>query len=256
MNEIMTEITQSSDQVSCGADELAGAAQGLAESCGNQAAAVEELVASTDAILEEVRANQKEAENSAIETKSVTQLAEDSKGQMEEMLLAMEKISETSNQVVGIIHTIEEIADQTNLLALNASIEAARAGEAGKGFAVVATEIGGLANESAKAANNTRELIGVSMDEIQKGAELADKVTKSLEDVVTGIERVNSMIDHTASLSAEQAEGMEQIRLGIDSISQGIQNNSATSEESSATSEELAAQATTLKEMVERFQLY
>lgn len=90
-----------------------------------------------------------------------------SKDQMSLMTEAMNKITQTSNEVVGIIKTIEDIADQTNLLALNASIEAARAGEAGKGFAVVASEIGSLAEESSKAANTTKDLIGISINEIE-----------------------------------------------------------------------------------------
>lgn len=106
---------------------------------------------------------------------------------MQEMMEAVQKIHETSKQVVGIIATIEEIADQTNLLSLNASIEAARAGEAGKGFAVVADEIGKLAQESSKAANMTRELIGVSMEEINKGNQIADHVMDSLKTAVDGI---------------------------------------------------------------------
>ena len=211
MNQLLTGINETAAQVSSGADDLAGAAQGLAEGTSTQAASVEELVATSENVVEQVRANQQEAENSAKETRKVTSLAEESQDQMQELLVAMEKINETSSQVVGIIHTIEEIADQTNLLSLNASIEAARAGEVGKGFAVVASEIGSLANESAKAANTTKELIEISMSEIKNGASLADRVTESLKQVVSGIEQVNGMIDETASLSAEQAEDRKSV---------------------------------------------
>ncbi|MDD2970911.1 MAG: methyl-accepting chemotaxis protein [Lachnospiraceae bacterium] len=255
MNDVMKSITQTAEQVSGGADELSRAAQSLAEGTTTQAAAVEELVATTDNVVEQVKMNEEDAKNSARETKKVTELAEGSQAQMSEMCVAMTKINETSNQVVGIIQTIEEIATETNLLSLNASIEAARAGEAGRGFAVVASEIGSLAHESAKAADTTRELIGLSITEIEKGNNLANNVTSVLQDVVNGIEKVNAMIDHTAELSAEQAVNMGQIRQGIESISQGIQDNSATAEETSATSEELAAQATALNEMVSKFEV-
>lgn len=171
------------------------------------------------------------------------------------MLTAMQTISDTSNQVVSIIHTIEEIADQTNLLSLNASIEAARAGEAGKGFAVVASEIGSLANESAQAASSTKEMIEISMNEIEKGVKLANDVTESLQEVVAGIEQVNHMIDRTAELAVEQEDNMKQMQSGIDSISHAVQDTSATAEESSATSEELAAQATVLTDMIRKFDL-
>lgn len=255
MNEVMEGISDSASQVSAGADDLANAAQGLAEGTGTQAAAVEELVATASSITEQVEENKKDAEESAKETIQVVRKMEDSQLQMNRMMEAMDKIQETSKEVVGIIKTIEEIADQTNLLALNASIEAARAGEAGKGFAVVAGEIGNLAEQSGKAVNVTRDLIGVSLDEITKGNELAEEVVTSLKDSVEAIERVNGMIQKTSENAGYQAASMEQILKGIEEISQSIQDNSATAQESSATSEELAAQATALNAMVQKFEL-
>ncbi len=182
-------------------------------------------------------------------------MMEQSQDKMSQMMEAVQKIQETSEQVVGIIQTIEEIADQTNLLSLNASIEAARAGEAGRGFAVVADEIGKLALESSKAASMTRNLIGVSMEEINKGNIIADDVMSSLVDAVTAVDKVNEMIKKTAESAADQARNVEQIRIGVEEISQGVQDSSAIAEESSATSEELASQAALLNEMVQRFEL-
>lgn len=255
MNTVMMGIHESAQQVSAGAGELANASQGLAEGAGTQAAAVEELVATSTTVSEQVKENQKEAEMSASETVKVTEMMGHSQRQMDQMMLAMSKINETSEQVVGIIGTIEEIADQTNLLSLNASIEAARAGEAGKGFAVVAGEIGKLADESSQAANTTRNLIGVSIEEIKKGNALANDVVASLREVVEAVDNVNEMIKSTAEKSVSQARSMDQIRQGVEEISQGIQDSSAMAEESSATSEELAAQAATLNELVQRFEL-
>lgn len=171
------------------------------------------------------------------------------------MMNAMEEIRKTSQQVVGIIQTIEEIADQTNLLSLNASIEAARAGEAGKGFAVVADEIGKLAMESAKAANSTRSLIEISMEEITRGNSIATDAMSALKDSVNAVDHVNEMIKNTARNAAIQAESMEQLRVGIDEIARGIQDNSAASQETSATSDELASQADILNKMVQKFEL-
>ncbi len=255
MTEVMEGITDSAGQVTAGADELARVSQVLAENAGTQAAAVEELVAITTSITEQVEHNKKDAENSAKETEQVAVMMGESNKQMDLMKTAMGKIQETSQQVVGIITTIEEIASQTNLLALNASIEAARAGEAGRGFAVVATEIGKLADECAKAVNVTRDLIGGSMDEIEKGNELVEQVVNSLETSVEAVQRVNEMIQTTTENANYQAKSMEQIRSGIDEISQGVQDSSAISQESAATSEELAAQATTLNEMVKHFEI-
>lgn len=168
---------------------------------------------------------------------------------------AMNKIQETSQKVVGIIQTIEEIASQTNLLSLNASIEAARAGDAGRGFAVVADEIGKLALESSKAASTTKELIEISMEEINKGNTIAVGAMDSLKESVTVVGKVNEMIQGTAENAVVQAESMKQIRIGIEEIAHGIQDNSAASQETSATSEELASQADALNKMVQRFEL-
>lgn len=255
MNDVMKNISASSQTVTSSAGDLANAAQQLAEGSSTQAAAVESWCATATSVAEQVEESKKDALQSAEETQKVTAMMEQSQDKMQEMMEAVQKIHETSKQVVGIIATIEEIADQTNLLSLNASIEAARAGEAGKGFAVVADEIGKLAQESSKAANMTRELIGVSMEEINKGNQIADHVMDSLKTAVDAVDNVNGMIQKTAGNAADQAQSMEQIRVGIEEISQGVQDNSAIAEESSATSEELASQATLLNELVQHFEL-
>mgnify|MGYP001108488635 CR=1 FL=1 len=182
-------------------------------------------------------------------------MIEQNQEKMKMMMDAMDKIHQTSQQVVGIIQTIEDIASQTNLLSLNAAIEAARAGDAGRGFAVVADEIGKLALESSKAASTTKELIEISIDEISKGNLIADGAMSSLKESVNAVGHVNQMIQDTAENAAVQAENMKQIRTGIEEIAHGIQDNSAASQETSATSEELASQAETLNRMVQRFQL-
>ena len=171
------------------------------------------------------------------------------------MMDAMNEIHTTSQKVVGIIQTIEDIASQTNLLSLNASIEAARAGEAGRGFAVVADEIGKLALESSKAANTTKELIEISINEINKGSTIANDAMDSLKESVTAVNHVNGMIQETAEDAAVQAENMKQLQAGIEDMAHGIQDNSAASQETSATSEELASQAEILNKMVQKFEL-
>lgn len=255
MSEVMDHIQTSAGQVSVGASELSNASQVLADGAGTQAAAVEELVATTSTVEEQVQETRKDAEESAQATMHVTDLMEKNQDKMKLMMEAVNKIHETSNEVVGIIQTIEEIADQTNLLSLNASIEAARAGEAGKGFAVVADEIGKLALESSKAANMTRDLIGVSMEEINKGSSIAHDVMHSLEESVGAVDNVNAIIRKTAENVKAQADSMIQIRAGIEEISQKVEDNSAAAQQTSATSEELAAQAAVLNELIKKFEL-
>lgn len=256
MNAVMRGITSSAQQVSTGASDLANASQSLAEGAGAQAAAVEELAATAAAVSEQVQQSREAAKQSAKATGDVAKMIEQNQEKMKLMVDAMGKIHGTSKQVVGIIQTIEEIADQTNLLSLNASIEAARAGEAGRGFAVVADEIGKLALESSKAANMTRDLIGVSMEEINKGNGIASDVMESLEDSVSAVDQVNEMIKKTAENAFSQAGSVEQIRTGIDEITRGVQDTSTAAEQTSATSEELAAQAVALNDMVRKFELF
>ncbi len=254
MTDVMKNITETANQVSVGSDDLARAAQSLAEGSESQAAAVEELLATATTVAEQVEENKNDSEKSAVHTREVTVMMEESQHQMDQMRGAMDKIQEASQKVVGIIKTIEDIAEQTNLLSLNASIEAARAGEAGRGFAVVAGEIGNLANESARAVNTTRELIGVSLDEIEKGNALAIQVVESLSQAVAKVEEVNEMIQKSADSAQIQMMSVSQIRDGVEEISQSVQDNSAMAEETSATSEELAAQAVTLNELVQMFE--
>lgn len=256
MNQVMIGINESSERVSIGASELATASQVLAEGAQTQAASIEQLSITTNTVTDQVENSRNEAEASAKATAQAAVMIEQNQEKMKQMMNAMDKIHQTSQQVVGIIQTIEDIASQTNLLSLNASIEAARAGEAGKGFAVVADEIGKLALESSKAANTTKELIEISMEEINKGNTIAVGAMDSLKESVSTVGHVNEMIQETAENAAVQAENMKQLRAGIEQITHGIQDNSAASEETSATSEELASQAEILNKMVQKFEFY
>ncbi len=255
MNQVMVGIHESSERVSVGAAELASASQILAEGAEEQAAAIEQLTATTTTVAEQVDNSRTGAETSAKATSQAAAMVEQDQEKMKRMMEAMDEIHATSQQVVGIIQTIEDIASQTNLLSLNASIEAARAGEAGKGFAVVADEIGKLALESSKAANTTKELIEISIREINKGNAIASDAMDSLKESVSAINQVNQMIQETAADAAVQAENMKQLQIGIEEIAHGIQDNSAASQQTSATSEELASQAEILNQMVKKFEL-
>ncbi|MBU5478510.1 methyl-accepting chemotaxis protein [Eubacterium sp. MSJ-13] len=255
MTEVMTSIMEGAKQVSVGSDDLAEAAQGMAENTTTQATAIDELLETAITVADKVKENRDNSEKSAQYTNEVADVMEDSKKQMAQMREAMDKIQESSQQVVGVIKAIEDIATQTNLLSLNASIEAARAGEAGKGFAVVAGEIGGLANESANAVNTTRNLISVSLEEIDKGNTIVNDVIKSLDNAVERVRIANEMIQGTAQTADTQMKSIDQIRDGIKDMSEVVQDNSAVAEETSATSEELAAQAVTLNELVQKFEL-
>ncbi len=220
MNQVMIGINESAERVSVGAAELATASQALAEGAQTQAASIEELAATTNTLADQVESSRKEAEASAKATAQAATMIDQNQEKMKLMMDAMNEIHQTSQKVVGIIQTIEDIASETNLLSLNASIEAARAGEAGRGFAVVADEIGKLALESSKAASTTRELIEISMEEINKGNTIAAGAMGSLKESVNVVNHVNEMIQGTAETAAVQAENMRQLRLGIEELTE------------------------------------
>lgn len=251
----LSHIREAADQVGLGAQQLAESGQALAEGATDQAASIEELLATVNDVTEQVGRNTQGAAATSQKAEDIGRQARTSSSYISEMTMAMQKINDASMEIANIIQTIEEIADQTNLLSLNASIEAARAGEAGRGFAVVAGEIGHLANQSSEAVVDTRKMIEAALAEVESGNQIADDTAKALQDVIHGIAEIVEAVEQVAENSNEQNESMQQINIAIEQISGVVQSNSASAEESSATSEELSAQATELNELIDKFQL-
>lgn len=249
------EVESVSDQVNTGASNLAEAAQSLAEGATDQAASVQEMLATMDTVSEGLKitvASVDEAYQQALRCANDAKLSYD---EMNNMVESMNRINITSKKIENIITEIESIASQTNLLSLNASIEAARAGDAGKGFAVVADEIRQLAEQSAKSAVGTRELVNNTLYEIGEGSKIAHKTADVLTGVVNAIQQIAETSKTLSENSQVQAESVEQADLGIARISEIVQSNSAAAEESFATSEELSAQSMTMHELVAQFRL-
>lgn len=255
MKETLLSIGESSSHVSCGSGDLAKASQSLAEGATEQAGAVEELHATISDITVTMEKSAQSAEESYSKAQHYADAADSSREEMHRMMEAMGRINEASARIGDIISKIESIAAQTNLLSLNASIEAARAGDSGRGFSVVADQIRELANQSAKAAVDTRELIEGSIKEVAEGNSSAERAAHAIESVVDGIKQIAEFSRNLKNMVEDQTEAVRQAEVGVDQISEVVRVNAATAQQASATSEELSAQATILDELVGRFVL-
>ena len=251
----LNDMKEAADMVSAGSTNLAEASQALAEGATDQAASIEELQAMVSEISSSLVRTTDKANDACESAEQCVEEVEKSHSEMEVMVDAMNKISETSQNISKIIIEIEDIASQTNLLSLNAAIEAARAGDAGKGFAVVADQIRTLADQSAKSAVSTKQLIEESLDKVEIGSQSAVKTSETLMNVVELMQTISENSNDISEMVTRETESIKEADLGIVRISEVVQSNSATAQETSATSEELSAQAISMDEIVARFVL-
>lgn len=253
--QMVYEISGSANQVNAGSDQIASAAQLLAEGAAVQEATIEEMSSTILDISEQVNKNAA----GTVEAKELSFTTQDKirtqNEQMGSMVQAMRNIEEKSKAIEKIIQSIDGIAFQTNILSLNAAVEAANAGAAGKGFAVVADEVRALAAKSALAAKETAAHIRDSIDAVTAGCEIAESAARSLQEVMEISARSNDIIIDISDKTNEQASELKDMALGLDQISGIVQQNAATAQESAASCEELNAQAVHLKEMMDKFQI-
>ncbi len=255
-NITLSQIQSTSRQVDSDSDEIASAANNLADGTGEQASSIEELLATINTVSTMAGNSAKQAEDAYKDAAVSVKQAEEERLQMKNLQDEMHRIKEISGEIEEIITTIESIASQTSLLALNASIEAARAGDAGRGFAVVADQIGKLATDSAQAVVNTKNLIGKTVEEIDKGNKITEKTALAFETIITAMQSFATAAKNVMENAGSQATALEQVEQGIEQISTVTQQNAASSEECSAISEELAARATELDTLVSKFRLH
>lgn len=255
MRETLTTIREVSQQIDSGSEQLAYAAQDLAEGCTEQAGKVSNLVNLMDEIYHSM-------ENSAAEAKETVKLSTNAghvlvagNAKMQELKEAIGDISRCSEEIGEIIGTIEEIASQTNLLSLNASIEAARAGEAGKGFAIVADQVKNLADESAKAAGETNKLIERTILAVERGIAIADETALSISEVMQGAKDATDKMETTSKILSNDVANMHEINENIVRVAEIVDNNSAASEETAAVSEEQKAQVESMVGLMDKFKI-
>lgn len=256
LSNTLGQISQSARQVADGSEQISSETQLLAIGAEEQACSIEKLAAAVNEISEHVRETKENANEARGQTDQAGEQVFESNQQMQEMIRAMNIISEKSSEIYKIVKTIEDIAFQTNILALNASVEAARAGEPGAGFAVVAREIRALADKTAIASKNTAALIEESVLAVKNGEKVARATADSLLQVVKSTKQVVLFVDRIASATENENVSISNITAEVSQISDVVQNNVSTSEELAAASEEFSTQAQILGNMIGQFKLY
>ncbi len=253
LNRILLATKASAVSVFSGSEEIAAGNVDLSTRTEEQAASLQETAASMEQLTSTVRHNVENARRAGTLSREASSKAEGSGEVIAQAVEVMRDIGRRSAEMAEIIGTIEGIAFQTNILALNAAVEAARAGEHGRGFAVVATEVRMLAQRSAVAAKDVKEMIERSGASVAGGTRLFSSAHQAVANVISSINGVDTIVNEIAGASVQQGAGIEQINIAITQLDHATQQNAALVEQSAAASASLKEQALQMEKLVSTF---
>jgi len=243
LTDIVGRIQQATDSINLAAGEIASGNSDLSRRTEQQAASLEETAASMEELTSTVRQNADHAVQANQLAAGAANVAEQGGQVVGQVVTTMAGIEAASKRIAEIISVIDGIAFQTNILALNAAVEAARAGEQGRGFAVVASEVRALAQRSAGAAKEIKQLIDDSVEQVAEGSALVQTAGRTMEEIVTGVRRVNDIMAEISAASKEQSAGIEQVNQTITQMDETTQQNAALVEEATAAARAMEEQA-------------
>ncbi|MBE0621281.1 MAG: hypothetical protein IH605_11865 [Burkholderiales bacterium] len=251
----VSKIHQTVDTIGTASGQIAAGNADLSSRTEEQASSLEETASSMEELTSTVKQNAENARQANQLAVSASEVAVKGGAVVSEVVGTMSSINESSKKIVDIISVIDGIAFQTNILALNAAVEAARAGEQGRGFAVVASEVRSLAQRSATAAKEIKDLVGDSVDKVGAGTKLVDEAGKTMEEIVSSVKRVTDIMSEITAASQEQSAGIEQVNQAITQMDEVTQQNAALVEEASAAAESMKEQAHSLAQAVAVFKV-
>ncbi|MDM9649417.1 HAMP domain-containing methyl-accepting chemotaxis protein [Rhizobium sp. S163] len=248
-------VAHSTTSIDTGSREISQSAEDLSRRTEQQAASLEETAAALDQITVNVSNSSKRADEARTISIEANRSAAHSGSVVADAVNAMQRIETSSTKISNIIGVIDEIAFQTNLLALNAGVEAARAGEAGRGFAVVAQEVRELAQRSATAAKEIKDLISNSTSEVESGVKLVRDTGEALKTIEQHIVTINRHMEAIATSAREQSTGLSEVNSAVNQMDQVTQQNAAMVEQTNAAGSTLANEAGRLRELISQFHL-
>ncbi|WP_047532672.1 PAS domain S-box protein [Methylotenera sp. N17] len=255
MTEIIVQVREAGETINTAAGEISTGNNDLSSRTEQQASSLEETAASMEELATTVKQNSDNAKQANQLATAASGVALKGGEVVDEVVTTMSAINESAKKIEDIISVIDGIAFQTNILALNAAVEAARAGEQGRGFAVVAGEVRNLAQRSASAAKEIKDLINDSVTKTAEGTLLVEQAGKTMKEVVSSVQRVTDIMGEIAAASAEQSTGINQVNQAVTSMDEVTQQNAALVEQAAAASESLVDQAESLVQAVSVFKL-